>query len=78
MKRLKKDADIAKFLITVKECNADVFYDSNEGDILNLASTLSQYVFCSVAGQRSILEDGVIRCKDEADYEKLDEYLYEA
>ncbi len=45
MRKLKKDTDLAKFLIAVKACKNDVFFDSNEGDILNLASTLSQYVF---------------------------------
>ena len=51
MRKLKKDTDLAKFLIAVKACKNDVFFDSNEGDILNLASTLSQYVFCSIAGK---------------------------
>lgn len=77
MKRLKKDADITKFLIAVKGCQADVFFDSNEGDILNLASTLSQYVFCSIAGRPSFLENGTIRCDDNGDYELLSDFLCE-
>ena len=55
----------------------DVFFYSNEGDILNLASTLSQYVFCSIAGQESILESGTIRCENPADYETLSDFLCE-
>ncbi len=77
MKKLKKDADLAKFLIAVKSCSEDVFFDSNEGDVLNLASTLSQYVFCSIAGQDAILENGVVRCNQESDYDLLADFLYE-
>lgn len=77
MKKLKKDADLAKFLIAVKSCKNDVFFDSNEGDVLNLASTLSQYVFCSIAGQESILENGTIRCNNDADYTVLADFLCE-
>ena len=75
MKHLKKDADIARFLLRVKDCQDDVFYESNEGDVLNLASTLSHYVFCSIAGQPAFLENGVIRCNNAADYDLLSEYL---
>jgi hypothetical protein len=75
MKKLRSDADIARFLIAVKSCQGDVFFESTEGDILNLASTLSQYVFCSLASQPDILSDGSIRCQQEADYEALAQYL---
>lgn len=77
MKKLKKDADLAKFLIAVKSCKDDVFFDSSEGDVLNLASTLSQYVFCSIAGQESLLENGTIRCNNSADYTLLSDFLCE-
>ena len=66
-----------KFLIAVKACKNDVFFDSNEGDILNLASTLSQYVFCSIAGKESILENGSVRCVNEEDYSLLADFLCE-
>ena len=74
MRKLKKDTDLAKFLIA---CKNDVFFDSNEGDILNLASTLSQYVFCSIAGKESILENGSVRCVNEEDYSLLADFLCE-
>lgn len=77
MMKLKKDADITKFLLAIKSCHGDVFYESSEGDILNLASTLSQYVFCSVASQPQFLENGVIRCNDPADHAILADYLEE-
>lgn len=77
MRKLKKDADLTKFLIAVKSCKEDVFFYSDEGDILNLASTLSQYVFCSIAGQESLLESGTVRCENPADYELLADFLCE-
>jgi hypothetical protein len=78
MMKLQKNADIAKFLIAVKSCSGDVFFESSEGDILNLASTLSQYVFYSVASQPQLLEDGIIRCDAQEDYAVLAEFLQEA
>ena len=72
---LKPDADITKFLLTVKHCQSDVFYESDEGDVLNLASTLSQYVFCSIAGQPELWRHGMIRCESEADYAALKDFL---
>lgn len=77
MRKLKKDTDLAKFLIAVKACKNDVFFDSNEGDILNLASTLSQYVFCSIAGKENILKNGTVRCINEDDYRLLADFLCE-
>jgi hypothetical protein len=77
MRKLKKDTDLAKFLIAVKACKNDVFFDSNEGDILNLASTLSQYVFCSMAGKENILKNGTVRCINEDDYSLLADFLCE-
>ncbi len=78
MLKLKKDADITNFLLSVKSCDGDVFYESTEGDILNLASTLSQYVFCSVASQPRFLENGVIRCDHPEDVRILEAYLEES
>lgn len=77
MRKFKKGADLTKFLISVKSCKEDVFFYSDEGDILNLASTLSQYVFCSIAGQESLLESGTVRCENPADYELLADFLCE-
>ena len=77
MRKLKKDTDLAKFLIAVKACKNDVFFDSNERDIRNLASTLSQYVFCSMAGKENILKNGTVRCINEDDYSLLADFLCE-
>lgn len=72
---LKPDTDITKFLLAVKHCQSDVFYESDEGDVLNLASTLSQYVFCSIAGEPQLWQHGTIRCEAKADYDALKDFL---
>ena len=46
---LRQDIDIIKFLQQVKRCRDEVLFETTEGDRLNLTSTLSQYVFCSIA-----------------------------
>lgn len=75
--KLKPDADITKFLLSIKHCQDAVYYESAEGDILNLASTLSQYVFCSIANQPDLWENGIIRCDNKEDYRVIRSFLYE-
>lgn len=74
---LKENVDIQNFLLQIKKCNDDVFYETTEGDILNLSSALSQYVFCSITIQPEYWVTGTIRCIDEKDYEALADYLIE-
>lgn len=47
--KLKENADLPAFLRQVKKCGGDVFLETQEGDSLNLKSTLSQYIFVSLA-----------------------------
>ena len=75
--RLKENIDIRNFLLEIKKCNDDVFYETREGDILNLSSALSQYVFCSVTIQPEYLVTGTIRCTNDKDYDILSDYLIE-
>ena len=77
MRKLKKDTDLAKFLIAVKACKNDVFFDSFVMVRRPPRSTLSQYVFCSIAGKESILENGSVRCVNEEDYSLLADFLCE-
>jgi len=74
---LKHNIDIKNFLLQIKKCKSDVFYETTEGDILNLSSSLSQYVFCSITIQPEYLITGVIRCNDTEDYKILGDYLSE-
>ncbi|MDF2514125.1 MAG: hypothetical protein K0S04_3991 [Herbinix sp.] len=74
---LKETIDIKQFLLQIKKCNSDVFYETTEGDILNLSSALSQYVFCSITIQPEYWVTGTVRCSNEKDYEVLADYLLE-
>lgn len=75
--RLKTDIDITQFLSQVKKCSRDIYYETTEGDLLNLSSALSQYVFCSIANKPKYWKTGTVRCKDKADYQLLSTYLVE-
>ena len=46
-----------------------------EGDSIALRSTLSQYIFCTIARNIPLLESGSIRFFDRADEEILKDYL---
>jgi hypothetical protein len=74
---LRTDIEISQFLLQIKKCSNDVFYETSEGDILNLSSTLSQYVFCTIANHPQYWKTGIVRCKYEEDYKLLSEYLIE-
>lgn len=48
---LRTGIDMAEFLNTVQKCSDEVFFTTDEGDRLNLKSTLSQFVLVSVMGE---------------------------
>lgn len=73
--KLKKDADLKQFLQTVQTCGQDVYYETLEGDCLNLSSILSGYIFTASALEKEFLEKGEIICGDEMDYEKIAAYV---
>lgn len=77
MKRLRTDIEITKFLMQIKKCHGEVYYETIEGDVLNLSSALSQYVFCSIARQPHYWNTGVVRCELDEDDALLTEFLYE-
>lgn len=72
---LKKNIDLTAFLDAARQCDGDVFFHTAENDILNLKSTLSQYVAMSIIYKPRLLENAIITCTQESDYEKLAEYL---
>ena len=43
---LKADTDMSNFLSAVRQCSSEVFFETQEGDCLNLKSILSQYILC--------------------------------
>ena len=72
---IKSDVDCLDFLSRVKVCRGEVIFKSDEGDLLNLKSVLSQYVFAAVMERREFISSGEIVCEDEADYAVLSDFL---
>jgi len=75
--KLHNNVSLIAFLQTARQCSGEVCYKTNEGDVLNLKSQLSQYIFLAAlsAGKESVMPDGVIVCELESDYEILKEFL---
>lgn len=75
--RIKENANIASFLLTVQKSKGDVLFKTSEGDIMNLKSTLSAYVFTAAAIHPQILSSGEVECANPEDERILGEYLTE-
>ncbi len=69
--KIKKDIDMLEFLKALKKCSGNVFFETSEGDCLALKSTLSQYIFCSIANEPELFLSGSLRFDDEADISLL-------
>lgn len=77
MKRLKQDVHLISFLEAVGQCKADVIYQTEDGDSLNLKSALSKYLFSMIATNQRFLLTGEVLCRLDEDYGYLREYIYE-
>lgn len=75
--KLKKSANPAEFIRAAKKCGHDLYFETEEGDRLNLKSTLSDYIFAASAVDREFLEKGKIVCEDEDDYRVIADYIEE-
>ena len=73
--RLKENTDLIGFIKTIKKCRQNVFFCTSEGDRLNLKSTLSQYLFSVLPGNKELLQNGKIECQELSDYQMLEDYL---
>lgn len=74
--KLKKDADSTDFLKETKKCKGEVYYETKDGNRLNLKSVLSQYVFAVLSQRDELSETGEIVCSAE-DMQRLEKYLEE-
>ncbi len=72
---LKENLDIAAFLKQIPACRGEVFFRTPEGDCLALKSTLSQYIFCTLAADKNTLRRGTLHFEDPADIRLLGVYL---
>lgn len=75
MYTLKEGINHALFLQTVKDCAGEVLFKTQEGDVLNLKSTLSQFVFAASLLNPMIADGAEVYCANPDDYVKLEEFL---
>lgn len=73
--KLKRLHHYLDFMEAVQRCEREVFFNSAEGDNLNLKSTMCQYLFAAACGDRDFLEAGEIVCESKKDYARLQPYL---
>jgi hypothetical protein len=72
---LKSDVKLVDLISQSKLCKEDVFFKTEEGDVLNLKSLLSSLLLQTLATDRSLLVRGKIACMNDDDYKILSEYL---
>lgn len=70
---LKEEINIMDFLAAVKKCRGEVFFETKDGDSLNLKSLLSEYLFSMVASNRNYILSGQVVCRMKEDYGVLGE-----
>ena len=73
---IKTNTNIVNFLKQVQKCSAEVLFETPEGDCIALKSTLSQYIFCTIASNPELLQSGTVRFEKEADQKLLIDFLY--
>ncbi len=75
MKKLNENINTVEFLRAVSGCRGDVFFETVEGDVLNLKSMLTMYLFAAVAEKKEIIASGSIRCVEPEDFDLLADHL---
>lgn len=74
---LKLDTNMQAFLEMVKKCKGEVWFQTEEGDKLNVKSTLSQYIFILMEQDEAKRITGRVECENKEDYKLLAPYLVE-
>jgi hypothetical protein len=73
--KLKKNAKLIELLSYSKMCKEDVFFKTEEGDVLNLKSLLSSVLLQSLAHDEALIATGQIVCINDEDYKVLADFL---
>lgn len=74
---IKANANIVNFLKQVQKCSSEVLFETSEGDRIALKSTLSQYIFCTIASNPELLQSGTVRFEEKEDRLLLADFLCE-
>jgi hypothetical protein len=73
--KIKNDIDINQFFQSIKKCNGEVFFDTDDGNHLNLKSQLSQFFLAILYAKNKDLLGGEIHLTDPSDSSVLHSYL---
>lgn len=73
--KLNPDANIPAFLQAVQSCEGEVCFVTQDGDILNLKSALSQFVFTAVVAGKLRELDGHVTVEKKQDEALLQNYF---
>lgn len=74
-KRLKANISLSAFFTAAQSCVGTVYFVTEDGDQLNMKTTLSQFLFTTTVSNATEPVEGLIHCSVERDYERLKEYL---
>ncbi len=72
---INPNINILNFLKQVQKCSAEVLFETSEGDRIALKSTLSQYIFFTIASNPELLQNGTIRFEQDEDIKLLENFL---
>ncbi len=72
---INPNINILNFLKQVQKCSAEVLFETSEGDRIALKSTLSQYIFFTIASNSELLQNGTIRFEQDEDIKLLENFL---
>ncbi|MCI9441585.1 MAG: polya polymerase [Ruminococcus sp.] len=72
---IKPNINVVDFLKQVQKCRSEVLFETLEGDRIALKSTLSQYIFCTIASNPHLFQSGTIRFENEEDQKLLSDFL---
>ncbi len=72
---INPNINILNFLKQVQKCSAEVLFETPEGDRIALKSTLSQYIFFTIASNSELLQNGTIRFEQDEDIKLLENFL---
>jgi len=72
---INPNINILNFLKQVQKCSAEVLFETSEGDRIALKSTLSQYIFFTIASNPELLQNGTIRSEQDEDIKLLENFL---
>lgn len=75
--KLTENCNLPAFLRAADSCEGEVVFQTPEGDVLNLKSQLSKYVFLAAAAspRLHLLEAGELFCRNPADEARLEAFI---